>query len=138
MATRNSPQIIASTPRLSSRVEPPADRHCPTLTASAPSSMDVIQSRPLPPLPASPPQGPTLDGLSQLDMSSESICLPREPLFLDLVQLASSRSPDTPSSTEDTSTDMSTDFTASDIVYDVSTTQAAYRQSHELTASMTT
>lgn len=74
--------------------------------------MDVIQSRPLPPLPASPVHEPRLS-----DMSLDSITLPREPLFLDLVRLASTRSPEMPSSTEDMSTD---EFAASDIVYDVS------------------
>lgn len=84
--------------------------------------MDVIQSRPLPPLPASPPHEQRFS-----DMSLDSLSLPREPLFLDLVRLASTRSPEMPSSTEDMSTDMSTDFSALDIVYDVSTPP-----SHEL------
>lgn len=62
-------------------------------------------------------------------MSLDSISLPREPLFLDLVRLASTRSPEMASSAEDMSTDMSTELSASDIVYDVSASQ-----SHELTS----
>lgn len=113
-------------------------------------SMDAIQSRPLPPLPAAPAPAPhgthtpnhnhnhthhtthiststtstaSSRALSELmaDMSLDSITLPREPLFLDLVRLASARSPDMPSSTEGLSAeDTSAELTASDIVYDVS------------------